>query len=462
MEKPKYDEDEEEIIEQKNILVVNHNKDALNSLKSLLERMGLNVFEAYDGEEAKAKIEDYDYNLVCAEIQIPLLNGIELLHWCNKEKIVPFILLHSSKHIIDKEEAKELKADGTLKYPFDKAEVLKLLSEVFGETIEELPEDKLPEINLDDQFSKFSIEQLLFGKEIKFQIFARLSQSKYVKVAHKGEDITKERLLTYKNKGVKFLYMKKNDFCDQVDFSFREIKGLSKKPKVPGKKKRDLLRHSEEILIEGIFMDGVKESDLKMAQELMSIHMDILSDHGEAFDLLEHFSQYSDYLYGHSLAVGSFGVLMAKNLGWNSFTTNFKISTAGLFHDIGMVHVERRIFETPEEHLKPKELRIYHSHPQKSIELLRQVGGFPSDVLQMIAQHHENIMGSGFPHQLGKGKIMPLALLLGTANMFCKLSMKNSKNEGGMGAKDAVSYMESQHGRELDKKMLEAIKGVLS
>ncbi len=50
------------------------------------------------------------------------------------------------------------------------------------------------------------------GKQIPFALSIRLSSTKYIKVAHKGENVDLEQIKTYKNKGINFLYVKKESF----------------------------------------------------------------------------------------------------------------------------------------------------------------------------------------------------------------------------------------------------------
>ena len=45
----------------------------------------------------------------------------------------------------------------------------------------------------------------------------------------------------------------------------------------------------------------------------------------------------------------------------------------------------------------------------KAAEVAAQFGGIPSDVDTIIAQHHENCMGTGFPYRLNHTRIAPLS-----------------------------------------------------
>ena len=63
----------------KNILLVD-DEDSIHLLyREELEEEGYSVFSAFTGEEALAKLEDSDINLVILDINMPGMNGLEAL-----------------------------------------------------------------------------------------------------------------------------------------------------------------------------------------------------------------------------------------------------------------------------------------------------------------------------------------------------------------------------------------------
>jgi CheY-like chemotaxis protein len=60
------------------VLVVDDNKDALNSIKILLEMIGLKVMAMQDGEEAIEEIKNHKYDLLIFDVSMPGIDGVEL------------------------------------------------------------------------------------------------------------------------------------------------------------------------------------------------------------------------------------------------------------------------------------------------------------------------------------------------------------------------------------------------
>jgi HD-GYP domain-containing protein (c-di-GMP phosphodiesterase class II) len=68
--------------------------------------------------------------------------------------------------------------------------------------------------------------------------------------------------------------------------------------------------------------------------------------------------------------------------------------------------------------LLPAERVELRKHVDYSIEILSAMPEVPSQVLQMVAEHHERFDGSGYPNQLAGKAISPLARLQGMVDTY--------------------------------------------
>lgn len=71
------------------ILLVEDNKETANFVKEALELEELTVDVAYDGEEGLEKFEKKAYDLILLDLEMPKMNGEELLQKIRKEN--PYI-----------------------------------------------------------------------------------------------------------------------------------------------------------------------------------------------------------------------------------------------------------------------------------------------------------------------------------------------------------------------------------
>ena len=79
------------------ILIVDDFATLRMSLKGILEQLGYSeIDEAEDGQEAVAKLKEKDYNLIISDIDMPVMNGFELLNYVRKDdnlKDIPVIYI---------------------------------------------------------------------------------------------------------------------------------------------------------------------------------------------------------------------------------------------------------------------------------------------------------------------------------------------------------------------------------
>lgn len=100
------------------ILVVEDDKVIREGICEYLSEFGYEMYEAEDGRKALDIFKDKDINLIILDIQIPLLNGLEVLKEVRKESKIPILMLTA---FIDEEykiSAFSSLADGYIEKPF--------------------------------------------------------------------------------------------------------------------------------------------------------------------------------------------------------------------------------------------------------------------------------------------------------------------------------------------------------
>ena len=63
----------------KKVLIVDDEKDIVESVGSFLTKQGFSVFSALDGEEAKAKIVEVNPDIILLDLILPKANGLKFL-----------------------------------------------------------------------------------------------------------------------------------------------------------------------------------------------------------------------------------------------------------------------------------------------------------------------------------------------------------------------------------------------
>jgi two-component system, OmpR family, copper resistance phosphate regulon response regulator CusR len=108
-----------------NILIVEDEKRLAEILKKQLEDSGFCADIAFDGFSGKEMIEQFQYNLVILDINLPLLNGYELCKEIRKSNSnIPIIMLTAFSTPENKITGFDLGADDYIVKPFDYRELL--------------------------------------------------------------------------------------------------------------------------------------------------------------------------------------------------------------------------------------------------------------------------------------------------------------------------------------------------
>lgn len=123
-------------------------------------------------------------------------------------------------------------------------------------------------------------------------------------------------------------------------------------------------------------------------------------------------------IYHHALNVTMLALLLGKAMGYDA-TTLQNIGIASVFHDIGKEEIPSRVLLKTEPWTHAEEMLV-RDHVQKGAEAAVR-SGLPPVVVAAILQHHENLDGSGYPHQPPAEKIGLVPRLLAIVNHYDNL-----------------------------------------
>lgn len=151
------------------LLVVEDDKTLREGIGEYLAEFGYTVIEAKDGREAISKF-NHDINLIILDIQIPFVNGLDVLKEIRRKSKVPVLMLTAFSDEEYKIEAFTNLADGYIEKPFSlpvlKARIDSLMKKNFGQ-IEKF-EYKNIEINFTSYTAKINDEKIdINAKELE-------------------------------------------------------------------------------------------------------------------------------------------------------------------------------------------------------------------------------------------------------------------------------------------------------
>lgn len=115
----------------KKILIVDDEKDLIETLAFKLEANGYKVIKAYDGQEGLEKAEKEKPNLILLDIMMPGMDGIEALRslkYNPKTRHIPVIMLTCKGESSSLFEAEDLGSVDYFIKPFESEELLRTIN----------------------------------------------------------------------------------------------------------------------------------------------------------------------------------------------------------------------------------------------------------------------------------------------------------------------------------------------
>ena len=159
-----------------------------------------------------------------------------------------------------------------------------------------------------------------------------------------------------------------------------------------------------------------------------------------------------DRAAAHALNVGVISLLIARTLGFTEQDL-LELGVGALLHDVGKTQVAAR-FRYAEDGFNTHELATYRDHVVKGVALGQRMH-LPAGALRVLAQHHEQADGSGFPLKLAGERISMGARVVALVNRYDNLCNPQTRMPA-LTPHEAVSVLFAQGRQRFDSAVLNA------
>ena len=115
------------------ILTVDDSRSIRQMVSFTLTQAGYQVLEAVDGSAALATLAVQRVDMVITDLNMPNLNGIELIHEVRKQpknKFIPILMLTTESQDARKQEGKAAGATGWIVKPFNATQLVDVVKKV--------------------------------------------------------------------------------------------------------------------------------------------------------------------------------------------------------------------------------------------------------------------------------------------------------------------------------------------
>lgn len=156
--------------------------------------------------------------------------------------------------------------------------------------------------------------------------------------------------------------------------------------------------------------------DMAHAQDVSARVVESVIRNPDAMVWLSRVREKDSYSYHHAFRCAIWGTVFGRHLGLSKQALD-NLAFGLTLMDVGKAKLPEGLLNKAGL-LLPAERVELRKHVDYSLEILSAIPGVPSQVLQMVAEHHERYDGSGYPHQLSGKAISPLGKIAGLVDTY--------------------------------------------
>lgn len=438
----------------KRVLIVEDDEILRHGMRLILEAgAGYQVEEAANGREGKECLEQGIFDLVVSDVEMPVMDGVQLLDFVKRNGNSRFLMISEVSHALQFRQAISLGADYFLNKPFSKDDFLSAVQSALN------PAQGEQARSVEADFVPVPLTDFITGSILRVDLFVRLSDRKFLKIGNKGGTFSQERALAYQAKGVRWFYMMKADFAAYVGFNINIAQMVHSTERIEYARKIRVTMHVTETLIAQLRRSGLNRGQLENASNVVMNAVELITSNPSTLKLLQSMET-SGTLPAHSITVGIWACLIARQMKWDGHSTYFKLAICALFHDVGEKELDAEMQNKARFEMSKQDRKIHEGHVLRGRDILQSVPGMPEDAALVALQHHELCSGGGYPYGMKRHQIHPFARLISLADAVCDL-LKGSDPEKIIDFRDVFRTL-MQNARDFDPVFLSALGEVLA
>jgi putative nucleotidyltransferase with HDIG domain len=161
----------------------------------------------------------------------------------------------------------------------------------------------------------------------------------------------------------------------------------------------------------------------------------------------------------HCAAVARYARDLAESIGLDEREQEIA-HTAGLLHDIGRFTLSDRVLDGGET-LTDEDWEQIFDHPARGAELVRDLDAY-GPIAQIVAAHHEQVAGTGYPEGLKGDEIPLLSRVIAVCEVYDTLTAHDTYRAPPLSSFEALNELRRVAGVQLDGELVESFAAMLA
>ncbi len=392
---------------KKKILLVEDDYDLRETLNFFINSCGYDAVLASGGFDAIEQFKKHQFDLVISDVNMPKGDGMSLLNLVtSSKKPIPFVLMTGLTSIFEVEQSNLKGVSHFLNKPFE----MKEFKEVINNCLED--KTKVAEKPL-EELIRIHIGGFLCSPGLISDVYMKKGATEFARISTGTEFSRESQIAKCKEEGIQSLYVVKSDYKRYLHLQAAFDKWPSQ-----SEKKKALFKQLSQLAQEMDVCKQVDQEELALARMIVESTISILGDHEHVLKLFEELHKEGHDVLKKGMSISLYSVLLAIKLETHDLRSLFHLAAGGLLHDVGFIHLPENQKNKTLSRMSEQELIIHKGHPIRGAGRLREIKGFPEDVIKIVLQHHEEDGGQGYPQGLKRKEIHPLAGIVGVVELF--------------------------------------------
>jgi response regulator RpfG family c-di-GMP phosphodiesterase len=477
-----------------NILVVDDDPEIVEILTDLLDSLGYEAYSATNGALALEQLAERDFDLILTDINMPVMDGMELIRRVKElEKVPVIIVLTAYASMQSAIDAIKLGVYDYITKPF-KFEIVtnaveKALERQFLQrenvNLKEMMELYQASESISSRFSLEEIVKVLFESAASFtkadfmalylnddssdeggftlswrKLFRPLSRSTRFLLNFLPKRLSKtaaqEHFTSFSSK----LFQEQDPLLESIFANSQESVQFNSMMAFSLKARNRLV--GVFILVsfrpDVIFSDKLRRSFYMLVSKAAAciensyLYNNLQKHYIETVESFALALEAKDsYTHGHSHQVSIYADLIARQLGFSS-REHASLQQAAILHDIGKIGISDAIL-CSQEALSESEWNEIRTHSLKGRNIVQPISSL-SQVAEVIYHHHEHWNGKGYPEGLQGQEIPLMSRIIGVADAFDAMTSKRPYRSS-LSIKEALTELQKEAGKQFDPELVD-------
>ena len=162
--------------------------------------------------------------------------------------------------------------------------------------------------------------------------------------------------------------------------------------------------------------------------------------------------------YAHVMNVLVLSMMIGNRIGLTEDEMHV-LGLGALYHDIGISELPGQVANKTTRLTEP-EFEIYKRHPLIGAATAQRQGYLPRDAMRVLAEHHENVDGSGYPRGLKGDQMNRYSKIVSLVNAYDNLT-NNLDGDRELTPHEAVSIIFSRDNNRYEPQVLNVFVSIL-